>query len=225
MNEFIEPESLEPRALQLQDAVDLVDDVFSRHFGDCSPGAVSYETYKAQAIRALDPRASDVRDWLINHFPKNPEGFADEQQRLYLADASVLLLRAQRAIEQAAPEQAWYFLSECKYFLGMANGDYSATRPKHVTTKRASSAGRGKQVPVYRAKLHVIYLLKEEQPSKGWKTHVQARERVGPKLCDYLAAEGITAIADVDAELLTWLENDGIVAAAYREAAAPQKRR
>lgn len=224
MNEFINPECLQPQALSLQDAVDLVDDELSRHFDDCSPVALSYETYKAQAIRALDPGAGDVRDWLTNNFPKNPEGFADEQQRLYLADALVLLLRAQRAIKQGAPEQAWYFLSLCKHSLGMADGDYTATRPKNVTMKRASSAGRGKQAPVNKAKLRVIYLLKEERPADGWKTHVQARERIGPKLRDYLAGEAITAISDVDAELLTWLENDEIVKVAYREAAAPQKR-
>lgn len=219
MNEHIDPECLEPRALSLQEAIDRVDDELSRHFDNCSPPALSYEAYKAQAIQALDPKASDVRDWLADNFPKDFEGFPDERQRSYLAGASILLLRAQRAIEQGATEQAWYFLSESKHSIGMADGDYSATRTEHVKAKRASNGGRGKQAPVNKAKLLAIYLLKEERPVGGWKSFIHARETVGSKLRDYVAAERITAIADVDAELLTWLENDGIVAAAYRQAA------
>lgn len=227
MNEYIDTEWFKPRALPLQETADRVDDQFSRHFDDCSRAGPSYDAYKAQASLALDPVASDIRDWLIDNFPQGPEGFPDERQRSYLAGAFVLLLRAQRAIEEGASEQAWYFLSECKHSIGMADGDYSATRTKYETTKRASSAGRGKQAPVYRAKMRVVHLLKDERPTEGWKTHFQARECIAPKLRGYLAEKGITAIADVDAELLKWLENDGIVAAAYREwqADVSQKRR
>jgi hypothetical protein len=189
--------------------------------GKLSSGADdSYAAYKRAAQGETDLTPPHVRERLSAELS---ETHPFNSIRLsYLADALVALVRAERAAVDGMDNYAWHYVSEARYRIGMAEGNYIALERKDVKRISGLKGGEkhaeklaGRREPVaYRCS----ELLRSMRPPGGWASPQAAAERITQELADFIADNEIRGFSDYPFEYVIRLMKDHpLVQKAYEE--------
>jgi hypothetical protein len=208
--------TFEFKARTLSESIDQLNSYIGQRFeGEPSPGT-GYDAYRAAAVAsALDPNNDGAKDWLIDHFPKDPEGFPDYRRRSDMANACIFAIRAEQAMERGEHDLAWYLVSEAMFYSGMAEGHYAATQDSNRKHQRASKGGRATAAKRDPVKEECVRLLVERRPAAGWKTKQDAIQQVARDLGQFIDEGDFDMDSDVHRRLRDWLSQEEAIVAAY----------
>jgi hypothetical protein len=170
----------------------------------------SYAAYKRAAQGEADLTSPHLRERLIAELtgshPLNSIRWS------YLADALIALVRAERAAVDGMDNYAWHYVSEARYRIGMAEGDYIALERKDQqrisgrkgAEKRAEKLAGRREPVVYKCS----ELLRSVRPLEGWASPQAAAERITQELADFIAENKIRGFSDYPFEYIIHLIKD-----------------
>ncbi|WP_201645931.1 hypothetical protein [Paraburkholderia metrosideri] len=169
---------------------------------------------------ASSVRRDELQSALLATYPVT-ENCQDSTFRSYQVDACTHLARAEEARRQGNHEEAWFFISVAKEYMGRSNGYYEVMSHVNMKKSRASQGGRQKARNL-EEKMRQLYiqLLGTLAPQDGWSSKVEAvksvsavatiaLETLGNPIEDSYAklSDLLTVDKDVNAALTTTMRN------------------